>query len=123
MSDNKRRPRLHRMIAGATISAALLTGGMVTAGEASAEPNCVQQMWWRGEAFRFVTRTLCDGPIFPDGSWMRARNFYGAAYYVPVSCSYYSCTGGYWRPVYDSGVETYPVTAATVLADEPGHIA
>lgn len=89
-------------------------------------PNCVQQPWWRGEALRFVVRTLCDGPIRADSSWMRSRNFYGAAYYVPVTCSwgYYggSCTGGYWRPEFDSGVETYPVTDSTVLPDEPGHI-
>ena len=57
---------------------------------------------------------------------MRARNFYGPRYWVPITCSYGTytsiCNGGYWRPEFDSGVETYPVSQATVLPDEPGHI-
>lgn len=85
-------------------------------------PNCVEQLWWRGEAMRFVQRKICDGPILPDGSWQRLRRFSGPAFYVPLTCSIYSCTGGYWRPAYDTGVESYPVTPATVLPDEPGHI-
>jgi hypothetical protein len=106
-----------------------MSGGLVAAGHADAEPvppNCIQQPWWRGEAFRVVTRTICDGPLNADGSWLRARNFYGAPYYVPVSCYYGSyggsCSGGYWRPEFDTGIEKYPVTPTTVLPDEPGHL-
>lgn len=109
----------------ATLAAALAVAALAVAPAAHADPpppNCAQQLWWRGEAFRFVQRTICDGPIQADGSWIRARNFYGAPFYVPVTCSRYSCTGGYWRPEYDSGIEKYPVTPDTVLPDEPGHL-
>lgn len=51
-----------------------------------------------------------------------ARNFYANSYYVPWRCDRYSCTGDYWVPVFDTGVETYRVTPDTVLPDEPGHI-
>lgn len=122
---------MRRVVAACLVGSGVVLWGWAWAEvpAAHADPlpgNCVQQPWWRGEAFRVVTRTLCDGPILADGSWMRARNFYGAAFYVPVTCSWGSyggsCTGGYWRPVFDTGVERYPVTPDTVLPDEPGHI-
>lgn len=87
-------------------------------------PNCVQQYWLYG--LRGTTRTLCDGPIRADGSWERRRNFYADARYVPVTCSWNrwggGCSGGYTLPVFDTGVESYIVTPATVLNDEPGHL-
>lgn len=74
-------------------------------------------------------RELCDGPIHPDGSWLRRRVVYTPAHQVPLrtNCygySYISCTttGGYYQPYSESDHETYPVTADTVLADEPGHL-
>lgn len=104
--------------------ACLIIGAAAGIGTARAdEPGCIQQPWWRGEAMRWTTRTLCDTSIDADGSWIRARNFWGPRYYVPFRCGTYSCWGGYWVGEYDSGVETYVVTPATVLPDEPGHIA
>lgn len=76
------------------------------------------------------TRLICDGPIRPDGSWMRTRIIGIPAHYAypSSSCSngeYYSnCTyypGGY-IPEQDSDNETYPVRQDTVLPDEPGHM-
>ena len=72
----------------------------------------------------------CDGPIRPDGSWMRTRIIGIPAHYAnpSSSCSggqYYSnCTyypGGY-VPEQDSDNETYVVRQDTVLPDEPGHM-
>jgi hypothetical protein len=65
-------------------------------------------------------RTICDGPRNPDGSWNRLRIIWTPAHYVPVSCTRYSCWGGY--PVDESlqAKENYPVTDGTVLPDEPG---
>jgi len=83
------------------------------------EPGCVQQYWLY--VLRGTTRTICDGPIQPDGSWTRARGFYASERYVPMSCSRYSCTGGYWLQEFDKR-DTYIVTPTTVLPDEPGHI-
>lgn len=67
-------------------------------------------------------RTLCDTPVFTDGSWLRERTIWWPQRWVPLSCGRYSCWGGYWQ---DAGGnrETYPVTPETVLADEPGHLA
>ena len=71
-------------------------------------------------------RTLCDSPIGPDGSWTRERAVWTPAHYVPISCYgyyYFSCTGGYAVSQSINSDETYPVTADTVLPDEPGHLA
>lgn len=119
------RKALALVAIGGLIVAAFIIGQALTAPRAGAAPlpaNCQQQPWWRGEAFRLTTRTLCDGPIQADGSWTRARNFYANSYYVPWRCDRYGCTGDYWVPVFDTGVETYRVTPDTVLPDEPGHI-
>lgn len=107
----------------------LVVGVLWAAGRANAiATNCQQQPWLYGGLFgRMTTRTICDGPIRTDGSWLRNRNFYAPAYDVPVSCSWTraggGCSGGYRKPVFDTGIETYVVTPETVLADEPGHIA
>lgn len=68
------------------------------------------------------TRTLCDGPIFPDGSWNRLRVVSWDERYIPLSCYSFSCTGGYTRAAGTSDKEMYKVTPDTVLQDEPGHI-
>lgn len=106
----------------------LTTGALWLAGRANATPpNCHQQPWLYGGLFgRMTTRTLCDGPIRADGSWLRHRNFYSASYYKPISCSWSygsgSCSGGYQVAEFDTGVDEYVVTIETVLADEPGHL-
>lgn len=66
-------------------------------------------------------RTLCDGPIQADGSWVRVRVIWWPERWVPVSCSRYSCWGGYW--IEEGGNrEAYIVRPETVLPDEPGHL-
>jgi hypothetical protein len=71
-------------------------------------------------------RTLCDGPIAPDGGWMRARVVAVPAHQVPFTCSYgrysSSCSGGYFVDTRIVSEELYPVRPETVLPDEPGHI-
>lgn len=109
------------------LAAVIIGASIGFSARASALPaGCISQPWWRGEALRQTTRFICDGPILPDGSWMRARQFYAPAYYVPYRCSwsYYggSCGGDYWVGVFDTGVEVYPVRPDTLLPDEPGHV-
>ncbi len=118
---------MKRLIGGG-LTALALAGTALAAPTASAlAPGCMSQPWgFLGSQ----TRQLCDGPIQPDGSWMRHRIVGRAAYwsYPHSSCSYgsysSSCTydpGGY-VPEYDSDDEWHPVTPDTVLPDEPGHI-
>lgn len=68
-------------------------------------------------------RSICDGPK-TGGSWMRAREVWIPAGYVPAytSCGTYSCSssGGYYRERGTVAFEVYPVTDDTVLPDEPG---
>jgi hypothetical protein len=111
-------------LAGAAIAAGTLMAG---APAANASDGCVQQPWLYGGLFgRMTTRTICDGPLRPDGSWERNRSFYAPSYYKPVSCSWGryggSCSGGYQVPEFYTGIETYTVTPDTVLPDEPGWI-
>lgn len=75
-------------------------------------------------------RTICDGPIRPDGSWMRARDMYHRSYVAS------SCDGSY---LYGIGVncplgtshdvwpewrnsDAYVVTPDTIPPGEPGHL-
>jgi len=67
-------------------------------------------------------RTICDGPRLPDGSWMRERREWTPAGYVPGYCSYYTCRGGYNRAESTQSWQTYPVTDATIVPGEPGHL-
>lgn len=122
----KVRPRrLRRIIASSVAAGALGLAGVGWATEAKAdyEPGCQSQFWMY--QLRASTRTICDGPIFADGSWKRLRVFYAPRRYVPVTCNYtrYSgyCNGGYWLDELDVR-DIYPVTPDTVLPDEPGHI-
>lgn len=111
--------------------ALILFGGWLVApfaipapAHADAGINCTNQFWLMLGA---NTRTICDGPIRPDGSWMRAREFWTPAHYVRGSgyCSRYSCSysEGYYQERTSKGIEVYPVTADSVLPDEPGHLA
>jgi hypothetical protein len=105
------------------------TAAIVEAPHAKADPppNCNVAPWG---ILRLKTRIICDGPIQPDGSWMRHRIIGIPAHYEnpSSSCSsgeYYSnCTyyPGGWVDDQISDNETYPVTAGTVLPDEPGHM-
>ena len=111
--------------------AAAVTAGLVTPATATADtpppPGCVSQFWMVG--LRSTTRIICDGPLQPDGGWMRARAFYAPAY---TSSGWSNCYGGlyYSNCVYTAPQQVaeydvrdyYPVTPATVLADEPGYV-
>jgi hypothetical protein len=65
-------------------------------------------------------RTICDGPRRPDGSWERERRIWYPAGWVRGYCSYYSCSGGYYREEGTVGYERYVVFDSNVLPDEPG---
>jgi hypothetical protein len=90
-------------------------------------PNCQAVPWgFLGTQIR----EICDGPILPNGSWMRHRVEGVPAHIAPASSS---CSGGMYSSYctydpggyvaeYDSDDETYPVTPDTVLPDEPGHL-
>lgn len=115
-------------IAVGVVVLVLGVGALWAAAKASAvPPNCQQQFWLMLGA---NTRTICDDPLRPDGSWVRYREFWSPAYRVPLrtSCSggySWRCTttGGYVQESTSKGVESYTVTPATVLHDEPGHLA
>lgn len=103
---------------------AVLAAGLVAAAPAQAiPPNCQSQYWLYGGLFgRGTQRVLCDGPIQPDGSWLRARAFY-ASPGVVTNCGTYSCYSRFLPELnFDNTGETYVVTPDTVLPDEPGHI-
>lgn len=120
---------IHGLVKGSLILSSilgLLFGGLVWADDARADTaeNCVEQFWMVG--LRSATRTICDGPIAADGTWMRARTFTAPAFVADGYSVCYSpafCTFTMPREVaaYDVA-DTYLVTADTVLPDEPGHI-
>ena len=105
------------------LATALATLGLATAPAATAGPigqGCVSDFWmWRG--LRSAERIICDSERRADGSWTRTRGFFDDEYYVPFQCGRYSCWGGYWVGELEV-IESYPVTDATVLGDEPGWI-
>lgn len=116
------------VVAVLALALVLTVGGFWLATRAEAvPPNCKQEFWLI--AFQSNTRTICDGPIAPDGSWVRIREFWSPAYRVPLRTSCYgtyslSCTttGGYVQPMTSQGIEQYIVFPHNVLPDEPGHL-
>jgi len=115
------------LVAGALGVATVAVAGAAPANAVPIPANCQQQPWG---FLGTQTRQICDGPILPNGSWMRTRVIGVPAHYANPSSSCYSgsysshCTyypGGYVSE-YDSDNETYSVTADTVLPDEPGHL-
>lgn len=98
---------------------------------APARADVIQQC--KTDAWGFLggqRRELCDGPLHPDGSWMRQRIIYVPAHQVNRSCSTFgnaysaftNCSGGYFQPLTVVTQDVYPVTPGTVLPDEPGHL-
>jgi hypothetical protein len=107
----------------------VIGAGTIDAPAANADvpPNCESRDWG---FLGLKTREICDGPIQPDGSWMRHRIIGIPAHYENPSsdcssseysshCTYYP---GGWVGDKLSNDDTYPVTAGTVLPDEPGHM-
>ena len=106
---------------------ASLVGGLFWAADAKAgplPPNCTQQFWMIG--LRKGQRTICDGPQAADGSWLRGRSFNAPAFTADgysVCYGYGFCT--FTMPKQVAAIdqlETYRVTADTVLADEPSYL-
>ncbi|QEA10806.1 hypothetical protein [Mycobacterium phage Weirdo19] len=107
------------IVVGATAAGAML---LAEPPEATAAPGvgCQEVLWG---FFASQRRTICDGPLLSDGSWMRTRTIWSPRRWVPLRCNLYSgyCSGGYWQE--PSGTqEVYPVRPETVLPDEPGHL-
>ncbi len=118
--------------AALAVAGAIGAGAVLAAAPAHARPdpdlgpNCDTVLWGFLGSQR---RTICDGPVQPDGSWERKRSVWTPAHQVPTrtSCygrSYVSCTtyGGYFVDMKINDREQYTVTPDTVLPDEPGHL-
>jgi hypothetical protein len=117
-----------------TATTLALGGAALAAPAANADQfgyNCTTDNVRRGFlGLEFQSRTICDTPTRPDGSWGRTRTFWIPAHQVPTrtTCSggSYSSTcstyPGYWAD--DSIVEhqKYDVFTSNVLPDEPGHL-
>jgi hypothetical protein len=93
----------------------------------SVAPNCNVTPWG---ILGIKKREICDGPVQPDGSWIRHRILGIPAHYENASsscsggsyssyCTYYP---GGWVGDQISDDETYPVRPETVLPDDPGHL-
>jgi hypothetical protein len=116
---------MRRAAAGAmALAVAAGISGAPVASAAPAPPGCVEQFWMIG--LRATNRTICDGPLAPDGSWMRARSFTAPAFVadgISVCYSNSYCTFSLPRQVAAYDVrDTYRVTPETVLADEPPYV-
>jgi len=111
---------VRRALAAAAAGAVLAGTGTLYAARTEAEPGagCQTVLWGFLGSQR---RTICDGPLLPDGSWTRTRTIWSPERWIPRQCGHLSCWGGYWQESSGSR-ETYPVTPATVLSDEPGHL-
>jgi hypothetical protein len=121
---------MRRLIAGAGMALILSGAGIGSAPVSIAGRigNCQSDPW----GFLGLTkeRGICDGPILPDGSWMRHRVIGRPGYWVDPGSDCYSgyysshCSyhDGYWVPERDDADETYSVRPETVLPDEPGHL-
>lgn len=88
---------------------------------ADVQPGCESVPWG---FLGTQTRSICDGPIQPYGSWVRFRMVWIPEHQVPVStsCGTYSCStrGGYWQNEQVFEKVKYPVTPVTVVPGEPG---
>lgn len=115
------------IIAGIIAGAALALAPAANANPVPGMPNCDRVPWgFLGSQ----VRAICDTPIRADGSWDRTRVVVTPAHTTPLmtSCSggsysmFCSTYGGQFVPLTVTDNETYPVTADTVLPDEPGHL-
>lgn len=101
--------------------AAASTLALAPPASADYDPGCEVVHWG---FLGFQRRTICDGPRQPDGTWMRSREVWVPAGYVPRStyCGSYSCSssGGYYRERGTVAFEQYGMNDAIVLSDEPG---
>lgn len=125
-----RRSAACRALAAIAAGGVLAASGLIGAAEANADTLSGCQDDFKLILFQSTRRTICDGELRPDGSWLRVREFYTPAHSVAGRsyCSggsyYSSCTfnPGYWQERTSNGVETYVVFPDNVLPDEPGHL-
>lgn len=123
---------IHRRTAVKLILAGLVGGtiagaAIALAAPSSADPGCETIPWGFLGSQR---RDICDGPLRPDGSWMRARVIRTPAHQTQTSCygfsagSLYnmSCSPSQFVPEQINDRQLYPVTPDTVLPDEPGYL-
>ena len=116
--------KLKNVTATAALAASLLGAGITAPVASALPPNCVQQFWMIG--LRGGQRTICDGPVQADGSWLRGRSFNAPAFVADgysVCYGYGFCT--FTMPKQVAAIdqlETYRVTPDTVLGDEPGYL-
>ncbi|WP_111510390.1 CDGP domain-containing protein [Mycobacterium kyogaense] len=113
------------------LSALAFCAAVIVAPPADAQPGCFTDTVRRGIfGLQSLTRTMCDGPVLPDGSWTRHRVIGIPAHYQNAhsscshstyssNCTYYEA-GWVAEDVFEEDV--YPVRPETVLPDEPGHI-
>jgi len=106
-----------KLLTSAAVAATLLAP---PAAAAPVGEGCTSDFWMH-QGLRASTRMICDGYRRADGSWERRRGFFAESYYRRLTCSRYSCSGGYWVPELEV-IDRYPVTDATVLHDEPPYL-
>lgn len=115
---------MRRLLALSTFGA-VLAGASLGTGIARADANC-ETIHWPALFNWGQVRTICDNPIAADGSWVRGRMIWTPAHQVPFTCSggyyYSSCSGGYFVGDTIAEETAYPVTADTVLPNEPGYL-
>ena len=111
-----------KLIAGAIGAAAVAAVSLAPVAQAVPLGIGCETIHWG--LFGYQRRTVCDGPIRPDGSWERGRVVWVPAHYVPFSCfsgTYSSsCSGGYSVDTSIVAQEKYVVFPSNVLPDEPG---
>jgi hypothetical protein len=104
--------------------AAVTSAAWTPVANADVHPGCQNDRWG---FLGTQTRSICDGPLQADGSWVRFRMVWVPAHQVPIStyCSSYSCStsGGYWQDEQVFEKVKYPVTPDTVVAGEPAWLA
>lgn len=110
--------------ATAALAALMWLAGCGAPSAGADAPSCTSQFWMVG--LKSTTRTICDGPLAADGSWMRSRAFTAPAFTADGYSVCYSaafCTFTLPREVAAYNVsDTYRVTPETVLPDEPPYL-
>lgn len=119
---------------GAAIGGGLMAEAILTAPKSHADvpvSGCQDDLWIMLDSKR---RVICDGPIQPDGQYLRVRIRYTAAHEVPgrTNCygySYVSCTtySGYFVPYNEAERTSYyvsvnPEAENHKLDNEPEHL-
>jgi hypothetical protein len=111
---------MKKKLAVAVAMAAFAGIAWAPSANADVQPGCQNDRWG---FLGTQTRSICDGPKQPDGSWVRFRMVWIPAHQVPIStsCGTYSCStsGGYWQDTQVFEKVKYPVTLDTVVPGEP----